>query len=211
MVRRALCSFGVPLRPKAQEELSSVHQPVAVLLPERFRGGCAFGAGGDAPASPARVGAVVAAGAGGVNGGVGEGRVSAGGAMRSKSHRLAIRACSKQHQRRERHPGQQPESKDQSPCPRLAASPDEQHQRIQRHKRMRADHPPQWRTTRCRREHQQEHVRDHAGYQEQDDDRPPDESEPTLTSGCRAVLGHAPSPGGRKLRGYLASILQRCR
>jgi len=27
----------------------------AVRLPERFRGGCAFGAGGDAPASPARV------------------------------------------------------------------------------------------------------------------------------------------------------------
>jgi uncharacterized membrane protein YecN with MAPEG domain len=32
----------------------------AVLLPERFRGGCAFGAGGYAPASPARVEAITA-------------------------------------------------------------------------------------------------------------------------------------------------------
>jgi len=38
------CSFGGRLRPVGlRRALSSVHQPVAVRLPERFRGGCAFG------------------------------------------------------------------------------------------------------------------------------------------------------------------------
>src|ERR1700761_7565103 len=58
--------FGVSPAPSASAPegtlLSSVHQPVAVLLPERFRGGCAFGSGAPAvvsrlPISPARVGA----------------------------------------------------------------------------------------------------------------------------------------------------------
>src|SRR5579859_161919 len=48
--RHSWSSFGAPL--------SSVHQLAAVLLPERFRGGCAFGSGPfvEGPISPARVG-----------------------------------------------------------------------------------------------------------------------------------------------------------
>src|ERR1700744_5494315 len=58
--------------------LSSVCQPVAVLLPERFRGGCAFGSGAPAvvsrvPISPARVAGRDAGEGGGSQGGVGYG------------------------------------------------------------------------------------------------------------------------------------------
>src|SRR5689334_18438123 len=40
LLRRAVLPFG-----SGGRLLSSVHQLVAVLLPERFRGGCAFGSG----------------------------------------------------------------------------------------------------------------------------------------------------------------------
>ena len=43
MAWASLCSFGEPLL--TDRLLSSVHQLLAVLLPERFRGGCAFGSG----------------------------------------------------------------------------------------------------------------------------------------------------------------------
>ena len=38
-------------RAPLQALLSSVHQPFAVHLPERFRGGCAFGSGAERPRS----------------------------------------------------------------------------------------------------------------------------------------------------------------
>src|SRR3546814_16619435 len=42
---RAVCG-GLPLRWDASHPLSRVPQDRAVLLPERFRGGCSFGGGG---------------------------------------------------------------------------------------------------------------------------------------------------------------------
>ena len=50
------CSFGESRQARL---LSSVHQPFAVLLPERFRGGCAFGSESENPVSPARVAATL--------------------------------------------------------------------------------------------------------------------------------------------------------
>src|SRR3546814_2510751 len=50
-----VCSSDLlPLRWDASHPLSRVPQDRAVLLPERFRGGCSFGGGGLPSPSPAR-------------------------------------------------------------------------------------------------------------------------------------------------------------